>query len=191
MTTANDNGPLAANDNGLTLDRLKSLLHYEPETGWFTWRVNKSNVKAGSRAGKNASNGYRRVKVDGVEYPEHRLAWFYVTGQWPKCVIDHVDRDQRHNAFSNLREANYAENQHNRTHQRNNTSGHKGVSFNKKSQKWRAEIMRDGRSHYLGQFSDIDLAVAAYREAANDLHGVFARDSAGPIANDNRKEVAA
>lgn len=191
MTPANDNWPLAANDNGLTLERLQTLLSYDANTGWFTWRVNKGNVKAGARAGKDASNGYRRVKVDCVEYPEHRLAWFYMTGEWPKCVIDHIDRDQRNNAFDNLREANYAENQYNRTHQRNNTSGHKGVSFNKKSQKWRAEIMRNGRSHYLGQFGDIELAVAAYREAANDLHGKFARDSTGPIANDNLREAVA
>lgn len=182
----------AANDNvpgrvyTLAHDRLVSLLLYDEHTGLFTWRVNKGNVRAGVRAGMKAANGYWRIRIDGTYYPSQRLAWFYVTGTWPTGVIDHIDRDTDNNAFANLRDATVAQNQHNRAEQINNTSGRKGVSFVKKTGRWRVDIKCHGVSNYLGSYATIDEASAIYDAAAIDRHGKFARNSSGRLtANDN------
>ena len=199
MKAANDNrvtqrsSRMAANDNLISADRLRSLLHYDPETGVFTWLVNKSNVKAGSTAGKHAANGYWRIKLDGREYPAHRLAWLYMKGTWPSGVVDHINMNKIDNRFDNLREASFAQNQHNRTEQSNNTSGYKGVSRFKNTGRWRADIMLNGKSHYLGSFDTAEDAAIAYDMAASELHGSFARNADGLlVANDNCKaEIAA
>ncbi|ABF71310.1 p057 [Rhizobium phage 16-3] len=73
---ANDNRPLA-------VERLRALLRYNPFTGRFYWRVNRSNVKAGDLAGKLASNGYWKIKIDGVDYTGQQLAWLYYYGTPP------------------------------------------------------------------------------------------------------------
>lgn len=196
MKPANDNLPLpqrAANDNLVTSERLRSALSYDAETGHFTWLVRIGSVKAGQRAGKHAKNGYWRIRLDGVEYPAHRLAWFYVYGRWPDGQVDHINLDKIDNGISNLRPATNAENQRNRSEQSNNTSGFKGVSRFKKTGRWRAEIMIDGHKKYLGSFSTPEQAAVAYDSAAARLHGDFARNAIGRLAaNDNEpfEEVA-
>ena len=67
----------------LILERLKELLDYDPLTGRFTWRITRRGVTAGDRAG-NFDGGYRSVKIDRGDYYAHRLAWFWVHGEWPK-----------------------------------------------------------------------------------------------------------
>lgn len=182
----NDNGPLG-------VERLRELLRYNPFTGLFYWRVNKGNVKAGSLAGKLASNGYWVIKIDGVGYTGQQLAWMYYHGKRAEGVVDHESRDTLDNRITNLRDATFAQNQHNRTAQVNNTSGHKGVSLIKKTGRWRADIKANGVPKYLGSFATPEEAAAAYDAAALELHGAFARNVHGPIAaNDNRRiDVAA
>lgn len=92
----------------LTAERLRELLSYDPETGWFTWRVTRSSngrADAGSRAGALRSDGYRHVTVDQHKYKEHRLAWLYMTGKWPEADLDHKNNTRDDNRFSNLRAA--------------------------------------------------------------------------------------
>ena len=63
----------------LTQARLKELLDYQPDTGKFTWKINRTGfAKAGSYAGANKTGGYRQIRVDGTMYAAHRLAWLYV-----------------------------------------------------------------------------------------------------------------
>ena len=88
----------------LTLERLKTLLHYDPETGLWTWRVNKGRVKAGSIAGCS-TRGYWVLRVDQHNYLSHILAWFYMTGEWPEHEVDHRDLDKGNNHWDNLRPA--------------------------------------------------------------------------------------
>jgi hypothetical protein len=88
----------------LTHERVREVLDYNPATGVFVWKVSLSkNVKAGSDAGGIAKGtGYRYVTVDGVEIPAARLAWFYMTGEWPRTRVQFVDRDKSNLSFSNL-----------------------------------------------------------------------------------------
>lgn len=88
---------------------------------------------------------------------------------------DHIDGNGLNNRRQNLREVTHAENQRNRKRGVNNTSGVKGVTFNKAQAKWRAFIKVSGVRKYLGSFDTLDLASAAYAKASSDLHGEFGR----------------
>lgn len=154
---------------------LKRLLHYDPVTGIFTWRVSRSRVHVGQVAGCKNSKGYIYIRLNGKKYGAHRLAWLYVHGCWPADQLDHRNTDKSNNAIKNLREATYAENNWNQGLCSTNTSGFKGVSYHKSCKKWRAQIRNGSGPIYLGLFETPELAAAAYARAAEELHGEFAR----------------
>jgi hypothetical protein len=158
--------------DALSHDRLCELLVYRD--GAFYWRVSRRCVKAGDRAGRLHQNGYRYVKIDGMNFMEHRLAWFHSTKEWPSAIIDHRNRTKSSNFISNFREASYSQNQFNRSINRNNKSGFKGVSWCSTRQKWRATIAAYGKRRTLGFFDDPFSASEAYRRASLQLHGEFA-----------------
>lgn len=100
----------------LTQERLKHLLHYDLETGLWTW--NNPNPRSGREAGELAggmtTGGYWRVVVDCQTYRSGRLAWFYMTGEWPTYEIDHIDHDRCNDRWANLRSVDQLQNLRNR-----------------------------------------------------------------------------
>jgi hypothetical protein len=162
----------------LTAERLRELLSYDPETGGWT-RIKHcargSHIKVGDMAGGQDERGYLRIRVDGRKYKGHRLAFLYMTGQWPKPEIDHIDGDRTNNCWSNLREATHNENMWNMKMRRNNTSGLKGVTWHKPSRRWRAQICLYSRRLGLGYFDTAEAAHDAYKAKAIELFGEFAR----------------
>jgi hypothetical protein len=160
----------------LTIERLRTVLSYDPETGIFTWRVSLRRDDAGSRAGSETkAHSKRRIQIDGQTYCEHRLAWFYVHGTWPRLKIVHRDFNWRNNAISNLVPATGSQVSARKRLSERNGSGFKGVSYEPGRRKWRADIRVNGRLYNLGRFSDKELAVRAYREASKRHFGNFAR----------------
>lgn len=147
--------------------RVRELLRYCPETGLFQWRVTLSNrAKAGSQAGAPNNKGYVEIKIDGVRYKAHRLAWLYVYEQDPgDCEIDHEDLNKGNNSIGNLRLATRKQNNENIPTPKNNTSGVRGVSFQKKDKRWTAYIYHDKKRIHLGSFNDVESAAAARRNA--------------------------
>ena len=158
----------------LTQERLKELLHYDPETGVFTARVNRGSVQIGAKAG-GENRGYIRIGVKNKKYFAHRLAWFYVHGCWPSKELDHINGKRPDNRLSNLREATRAQNNSNRPVHRRNEYGKKGAYFIKNRNKWRALIGKDKRLIHLGYFDSAEEAQAAYIAAARTHYGEFAR----------------
>ena len=163
-------------DGPLTVDRLKEVARYDPETGAFT-RIKKTGTK--TRVGQrmdlvNPRWLYRTVEIDGRKYRAHRLAWLYMTGDWPSEEIDHINRAPGDNRFCNLREANRSQNTANGGPRRNNKSGYRGVTWHKPLKCWRAQIETGGKGYHLGYFDDPEDAHEAYLSAAKFLFGEFA-----------------
>lgn len=155
--------------------KLLRVLHYHPELGEFTVKESIYGLRAGERAGTPVSYGYVRISIEGVKYPAHRLAWFYVHGRWPKEQIDHINGVRDDNRVCNLREASSMENQWNAKRAINNSSGFKGVYFDKRFGVFVARITAHGTSYSLGKFETAAEAGAAYAKAAKFYHGEFAR----------------
>jgi hypothetical protein len=166
----------------LTQDRLKELLHYDPETGIWMRIVSRNgdrnNARAGIRAGCLKKHGYRTIDVDGVRYYEHRLSAFYMTGKWPEKYIDHRNNTHDENIFRNLRQATPGQNCANRHINKTSTTGFKGVVRHcdpKRKKRFGARIKINRKSRHLGWFSLPEEAHAAYCRAALEVHGEFAR----------------
>lgn len=161
--------------NQVSLERLRELLHYDPDSGSFRWikKPFKGPVSAGDVAGSIHPHGYRTIKIDQVYYREHRLAWFYVYGDWPLSLLDHINGCKSDNRICNLREANLSENAANSKIKSNNTSGYRGVHWSKTKNKWHAKIRVNGKRLFLGQFDSPEDASAVYETFAKTAHGVF------------------
>jgi hypothetical protein len=165
----------------LTADRLRELLHYDAETGVFTWIASPGRggrIRVGDVAGYPNSEGYREISINGCSYRVHRVAWLYITGEWPRLQIDHANCEKADNRFCNLREATSSQNQANTYTAARNVSGFKGVrKIRQKSghSKFQARIGINGKSLCLGTFPDLTDAMVAYNFAALKHHGRFAR----------------
>lgn len=153
----------------ITSQRLRRLLKYTPETGIFTWRVNRCRVVSGDEAGRITAYGYLSIKIDQVDYAAHRLAWLYMTGEWPVHQIDHQDRVRLNNRWTNLRPATNKQNHENLSLTVRNTSGFPGVRWDAQREKWYAFITSNGKMRNLGRhLTQID-AVAARLAAEREL----------------------
>lgn len=154
-----------------TLDRLKSLYDYNPQTGEFVATTKRRQWGAGRVAGSRSK--YTMISVDGKKYRAHRLAWLYINGEWPDGQIDHMNGDKHDNRFANLRVATPAQNSQNILRPRSDcASGFKGVSWRERNQKWHATIRVDGKSKHLGYFHTAEAAHAAYLSAKQQHHDV-------------------
>ena len=154
-------------NKGTTYDRVAQLLQYDPNTGWFTRTGKAPRVRTvekrnrsknlGVRAGTKSRAGYRYVCIDYVKYPEHQLAFLLMTGSWPECQVDHINRVRDDNRWSNLRLAsrNHLDNGQNVGVGSRNKSGITGVSWNSKHAQWYVFIKVDKQQRYLGHFPDL------------------------------------
>lgn len=162
----------------VTHARLKEVLHYEPETGVWTWlKTSASAAPKGSRAGCISVWGYRTIKIDGKQYRSNRLVCFYMTGEWPERHIDHENLDKADDRWLNLRDASAKQNAANSKRKRTNKSGYKGVAWHERARKWHAYIQVNGKSRNLGGFDSPEDAHAAYHAAAVSAFGEFARSA--------------
>tara|TARA_R110002020_G_scaffold474464_2_gene705997 strand:- start:197 stop:709 length:513 start_codon:yes stop_codon:yes gene_type:complete len=155
----------------ITEKRLKEVISYCPDSGVFHWVVSNSpRVSVGDVAGGYQNKGYRTITIDGKAYLAHRLAFLYMTGVFPESHTDHINGVRDDNRFENLRSVTQAENNKNRRKNKDNKSGFTGVSWDKASSKWKAQIRYSGQKIHLGYFDDLEDAVIA-REAGNIKYG--------------------
>jgi hypothetical protein len=163
------------NKEDLPLWYVQDCLHYAPHTGVFTWRITTQRTKAGNEAGAvNGANGYVRITLAGVAYKAHRLAWFYVYGEWPDGPIDHINRNRSDNRIVNLRCVTKQQNAQNMSKRKNSACKFKGVSpLTRDKTKFVAQIRYDGKQQKLGIFSSQEEAHKAYCAAAQKQFGVF------------------
>lgn len=158
---------------GLTVERVRKLLSYDPETGVFRWRVSRGGVRAGDAAGAVIGAGYVYISIDDHPYLAHQLAWLLMTGEWPQATVDHRDRCKTNNRWANLRDATKAQQLMNRTAPKHNTSGVRGVCWDRRSGRWRATINVNRRHIDLGRFVTKAEAVAARAAGEREHFGEY------------------
>lgn len=160
----------------ITAERLRQVLHYDPETGLFTWREKIARkVVVGRRAGHINAAGYRLIGIFGQLYYAHRLAFLYMTGEWPSADVDHRFGAKDDNRWSELRPATEQQNAFNMRRPAHNSSGFKGVSWHKGAGKWSAYVIADGRKRHLGLHETPEAAHAAYVRAVAQIQPEFVR----------------
>jgi hypothetical protein len=160
----------------LTLEMLQEILDYDPVSGIFIRKRNTPRWLSGQQAGSVSKiHGYRIIGINGKYYRACRLAWFYMTGEWPEKEIDHINAERADDRFVNLRGADRSMNAENLRHpHKDNSHGLIGVMHFKKNWtkkvKWTAQIMAKGTRHHLGVFDSPEAAHEAYLEAKHKFH---------------------
>ena len=154
------------------------LIHqlFEYKNGELYWKVRRGgSAVVGSLAGNTDTHGYRQVKINGIRYLMHRIIFLMHHGYLPE-FIDHIDNNRLNNKIENLREANRSQNACNMKLCKTNTSGSKGVSWDRYRNKWMVRVGINGVDKYFGHYEDIELADLVASEARLKTHGAFARD---------------
>lgn len=162
-------------------EQLRALLDYDQDTGVLTWkprtrgwRPNWWNAMyAGTVAGTVTPGGPVAIKIHDQNYMAHRVIWAMVHGTWPECVI-HRNRKLADNRLKNLRDMSRKAVQRRPVIYRTNTSGVRGVSWNRKSQKWGASIRVADVQINLGSYATKEEAAKARRagERRRDRQGL-------------------
>lgn len=157
---------------------LLERVSYDPETGVFRWIVSWcSKAKAGRELGSWDLYGYKTVRLYKRSYKLHRLAWFYMTGDWPTGDIDHINGVRHDNRWANLRDVSRKTNLENShrpgSHKVSNLP--RGVA-NARAGRYSAHISHFNKTVYLGVFDTPEEASAAYRAAKKLLHLGFVSD---------------
>lgn len=153
----------------LTADRVRHLLHYDPLTGAWTWinPLPRSKMRCGDPAGRITSHGRRQIRIASGFYYSARLAWLYMTGEWPKDQIDHINRLVGDDRWENLREANQSQNSFNRTWAES-SGAWRGIACCGK--KFAVNI----GGKYLGLYETFEEAVAVRDQGLKEFAGPFA-----------------
>jgi hypothetical protein len=135
----------------ITQEELKKVLDYDPVTGIFTWKIKRTNaVKVGGVAGNvDKIKPYIRICIGFKRYQAHRLAFLYMTGEYPTQQVDHIDCNGLNNAFSNLRLVTLRQNLQNKQIHRDGRLV--GASL-RVDGKWASRISIDGKQMFLGYF---------------------------------------
>jgi hypothetical protein len=158
------------------IEELKELLHYEPDTGLFRWKINVGKkIKANSVAGSLKITGYIRIGINEKYFWAHRLAWAFYRNQGPGGMqIDHIDENKSNNKIVNLRLAGPGPNKAYAGPQKNNKLGVKGVHY--ENGKFVAGIQINKKKYNLGYYDTIEEASNVYWAAAQELYGEFAHE---------------
>lgn len=166
----------------MTQELLKRYLHYDEHSGYFTWVFKHcKKVIPGTRAGSISSKyGHRVIHLFGSLYPEHRLAWLYMTGHFPIEHVDHINHNECDNSWNNLREVSQQENNMNQSKRCDNNSGITGIWIRctAKHKKFVAEMHYAGKRVYYKTFATLQEAILARKEQEHlygfhENHGII------------------
>ena len=159
----------------MTAGEARYFFNYDEHTGLLTWAVKRRGINFGSPAGWVDSRGYITITSKSISYQAHRIAWLIVHGKWPDSTIDHINGNPSDNRLDNLRDATYSENLANRRMHKRNPYGLKGVCYDKRRKRYFASICCNFKSKFLGYYDTPELAHEAYKVAAAENFGKFAR----------------
>ena len=141
---------------------------FKTDLAWKQWNPKHIGKLAGCWSGHHVTVG-----INNKNHPIARVIFVWHHGFLPE-IVDHADCNPMNNDISNLRAATKAENQRNAGMYAHNTSGFKGVVFNKRAKKWNAQIKIFGKNKYLGTFPNKEIAAEFVQLAREMVHGNFA-----------------
>lgn len=159
----------------ITQKQIMEYLEYNPETGVFTAaKTHGALWRKGKVVGHKNKSGYITITLLGKLRKAHRLAWIYVYGEdIDRYEIDHINGDKSDNRICNLRISSHQQNMFNMKKKSTNKSGVKGVHFDKRCNKWRAQTSINKKRVHLGLFDAIESAEKAIREFMVANHKEF------------------
>jgi len=157
--------------DSLNFKRLHELFDYDSTTGLFTRKISQGGQMPGTIAGKQRIDGYIDINISPKRYLAHRLAWFYVYGEWPKQMLDHKNGIRHDNRIQNLRQVTNSENQQNKKKVRSDSkSGLPCVYFSATHKKWASYITLNGKQKHLGYFETASEASLEYMKQKAIIH---------------------
>ena len=126
-------------DYKTSIEDMKKMVSYNPDTGEFI-RIKGTKRDIGKPAGgyvDGHGKGYLRIRIKGEMIKAHRLAFAYMTGEFPNTDIDHINGNIQDNSWCNLRAVDGVGNGKNQKLYRTNKSGYPGVLFSEKDGSFR------------------------------------------------------
>jgi hypothetical protein len=159
----------------LTQAKAKELFEYRD--GLLLWKIRPKNSrkpKGDMEAGTVTTGGYKKITYQQKKYYVHRIVYLLEHGYMPN-LIDHIDGNSLNNKIENLRQSDKSKNACNSKLRVDNSSGHKGVIWHKKTKKWMVRVQKNIKSNYVGLYEDFELACLVSNEARNLYHGNYAR----------------
>lgn len=162
------------NQSGLTVAQLRDALSYDAETGVFRWRHDRSSMARAGQVAGNVSHrgGYRLIRVNYTRFLAHRLAWFYVHGEWPQGELDHINGRPDDNSIGNLRPATRQQNVWNGAPKSNNAFGMRNIR--PKGSAFFVHFSRGNKRVFNKSYPTLDAAIAVRNQMAVSLQGEFA-----------------
>lgn len=159
-----------------TFGDISRHLAYDADTGVFIRKIKAGGKQPGTIAGGKGVDGYWVLRVDGVLYLAHRVAWMLHYGQWPKSQIDHINRVKTDNRIVNLRDVGYEGNNQNKP-VKVKTAGTRRTKWGT----WEAVIWFNKKSFFLGTYPTQEEAHAAYLKAKLEKHSFRASSHRGGV----------
>ena len=157
----------------ITQKIIKEYLDYKE--GHLFWKKQPNyGICVGDKSGTVNKQGYVQIKIFNKRYYAHRLIFFMFNGYFPQ-EIDHIDGNKSNNCIENLRSVTREQNIQNTKLRKDNTSGIKGVCWDKRSNKWKVQIAVNKKNHFLGHFDSIDLAKKTVDQFRKKHHLEYAR----------------
>lgn len=160
----------------LTQKQLQKELVYDLSTGEFHRRIARCNrVEIGDLVGTLDSHGYLQIRVSGRLYLGNRLAWLYMTGDWPPLDIEHRDNVRSNNRWHNLRLTTRVRNGMNRRCRKDSLTKMKNIMQCGEGGRYRVRVSVGRRRVHVGYFDTLKEAEEAHVRAAVRYYGAFGR----------------
>ena len=171
------------------MEFLKTRFKYDPETGLCYYIIHVADKRIGDIAGFIGAYNYLYLPYKDKQYKIHQFAFHYMTGMIPN-LIDHINQIKTDNRWCNLRQANKSLNAFNSKVRDDNSSGHRGISFDKFRNKWRSYITINGKTKAIGRYDTCLEAMLArdiyqpyHIKNDNDYHSQF--DNTSTVSSQN------
>jgi len=155
-----------------SIEHLRSMLELDSSSPtWLRWTSGAHHQFRGKVAGYHKEGEWGKIRISGKYYRTHRIVWALQNNEDPGSnVVDHINRKPHDNNPENLRAVTRGVNRYNSSFDKNAT-GYRGVTKSKDSDRWIAEIKKDGTTNYLGCFKSPESAHQAYLIACEQFYG--------------------